>query len=70
VTGSLRLTGRSISLGEEAVTMMACVGGMEYELESKKALGNAKSWQITGQHLELYDENGAAVARFEARAMP
>jgi hypothetical protein len=49
---------------------MVRLDGIEYELEFKKALGNAKSWQITGQHLELYDENGAAVARFEARAMP
>jgi heat shock protein HslJ len=42
---------------------------MEYEQEFKKALGNARTWQITGRHLELYDENGAAIARFEARAM-
>jgi putative lipoprotein len=66
VTGSYEVTGRSIAFSEMVVTMMACVDGMEYEQNLKKALGDARSWKITGRHLELYDENGAAIARFEA----
>ena len=50
--------------------MLSCVDGMEYDQEFKRALGNSRSWRMTGPHLELYDDDGVAVARFEAGAMP
>ncbi len=67
VTGSYQVTGRSIAFSEMAMTMMACIEGMEYERALSEALDRARSWEIIDQHLELYDENGVAVARFEAR---
>ena len=34
--------------------MLSCVDGMEYDQEFKRALGNSRSWRMTGPHLELY----------------
>ena len=70
VTGSYRVTAQSIAFGELASTMMACVEGMEYEQPFAQALERARSWRITGEQLELRDEGGNILARFEAGPMP
>lgn len=70
VTGAYEVEGRSIAFSQTAVTMRACIDGMEYEADFKRALEDARSWRITGEHLELFDRNGNTVARLEARAMP
>jgi len=70
VTGSYEVTGHSIAFSQMAVTMMACVDGMEYEPAFKRALEDARTWKITGRQLEFYDESGVGIARFEAGAGP
>ncbi len=50
-----------------AGTMMACADGMDTERVYLKALSRVKSYNILGSILELYDEGGTLVARFEAR---
>jgi hypothetical protein len=34
-----------------------------------EALGQVKTWKITGQHLDLFDAAGKPVARLEANHM-
>jgi hypothetical protein len=41
---------------------------METERDFAAALEQVRSWKICGEHLELFDGNGAFLARFEARA--
>ncbi len=50
-----------------ASTMMACADGMDTERVYLKALSRVKTFNILGPILELYDEGGTLVARFEAR---
>lgn len=50
-------------------TMMACTEGMETEGAFLKTLDQVSGWRIAGQQLELTDDGGAVVARFEARHM-
>jgi hypothetical protein len=40
---------------------------MAFESAFEKALNDAARWKISGAHLELFDANGAVVARFEER---
>ena len=64
--GGYRTEGESISFDGMATTMMACAKGMDTEKDFLKALGEAKAWKITGQRLELRDEGGTVIARFDA----
>jgi copper homeostasis protein (lipoprotein) len=69
ITGSYTRTGTDgLTFGRMAGTMMACADGMEVEAAFLKALARVKSYNILGSILELYDEAGTLVARFEARA--
>jgi hypothetical protein len=45
---------------------MACTDA-KYEDRFAKALNTTTGWRINGNHLELLDADGAAVARFEER---
>lgn len=67
--GSYQLDGEKISFGKMGMTRMACPEGMKQEQEFVAALQRARSWKISGQHLELFDEAGTQVARFEAVAL-
>jgi heat shock protein HslJ len=64
--GAYTLDGPSVSFGQVASTMMACVGGMEQESAFFQALETARAWKIQSDNLELLDESGAAVAHFVA----
>ncbi|HEX6828787.1 MAG TPA: YbaY family lipoprotein [Burkholderiales bacterium] len=66
LTGGYRIEGDTIAFNKMATTMMACPKGMDTEKEFLKALGEAKAWKITGQRLELRDEGGSVIARFDA----
>jgi putative lipoprotein len=55
-----------LEFGPLAGTRMACPGP-NLETPFLNALENVRSYRITGAHLELKDEAGATVARFEAR---
>ncbi len=70
LAGSYQVTGRSIAFGQLVSTKMTCMDGMKHEAAFAAALGRARSFTITGTHLELADTGGALLARFEARAEP
>lgn len=65
--GGYRLDDNRIAFEKLASTMMACVAGMQQEQRFLGALGEAASWRVLGSHLELFDANGALIARLEAR---
>jgi uncharacterized lipoprotein YbaY/heat shock protein HslJ len=65
--GGYRLDDNRIAFEKLASTMMACVAGMEQERRFLGALGEAASWRVLGSHLELFDADGALLARLEAR---
>ena len=50
--------------------MMACPEGMQTEAAFSAALADVRTWQVIGEHLELYDAHGALLARLERRLMP
>jgi putative lipoprotein len=66
IAGGYELDGEQISFGKAAMTKMACPEGMQQEQEFANVLSQVRRWKITGQHLDLFDEVGKAVARFEA----
>jgi len=67
-TGSCTWTSADgIAFGPMTNTTMACADGMETEQAFFKALSRVKTYNILGPLLELYDEAGTLVARFEAR---
>jgi copper homeostasis protein (lipoprotein) len=67
--GSFSVDGREIAFGHLAATAMACPNTEDLEMKYMTALGNASTWRKTAHHLELYDQAGELVARFEAREL-
>jgi heat shock protein HslJ len=67
MSGGYTRDGSSIEFSQLASTMMACPEGMETEQGFAAALGRARSFRVIGHHLDLFDEAGGLVARFEAR---
>lgn len=73
-TGCNRLMGsfergeESLKLGEMGTTMMACSGdSMTLERRFLEALGDVASYRVLVNRLELYDDRGELLARFEVR---
>jgi copper homeostasis protein (lipoprotein) len=67
-TGSYARAGADgLTFGPSASTMMACVDGMETESAFLKAMSHVRTYNILGTILEMYDEAGTLLARFEAR---
>lgn len=64
--GSYALDGRFIQPNMVAATRMACLGAGNVDDELIETLTQVKSWNILGQRLELYDQIGRLLARFEA----
>ncbi len=65
--GSYERNGKALSFGTIAGTKMACPGPlMEREREFTAALARVRGWRLARHTLELVDEHGAVVARFEA----
>jgi heat shock protein HslJ len=67
--GSYELDGSTITFGDIAMTMMACVQGMETEHLFTTALEGKKHWLIEGNTLLLKNEQGKIVARFTVQYM-
>jgi uncharacterized lipoprotein YbaY/heat shock protein HslJ len=67
-TGTYQQNGDRLTFGKMAMTFMACPEEMDTERDFVGVLEQARSWKILGDHLELFDGNGAFLARFEARA--
>ncbi len=65
VSGTYRIEGDSLALGELVGTLMACERGMETEQAFLQALEQVTRWSISGKTLELLDDGGTAVARFD-----
>jgi putative lipoprotein len=66
LSGSYSVNGSRLSFGTIASTKMACISGMEIEQPFLNALGRVRSWRISGQTLELLDDRGNSLARFDA----
>ena len=64
--GQYRTEDGKLSFSAMGSTMMACPEGMETEQAFLAALGNTVSYTISGLFLELYDAEGALLARLEA----
>jgi heat shock protein HslJ len=70
IVGTYRLEGASLLFGPVASTMMACEAPVSAtERRFLQALTAARRWSVRGEHLELYDETGGLLARFESRYM-
>ena len=66
LVGGYELNGSQLRFTQLALTRMACTDA-KYEDRFAKALNTTTGWRINGNHLELLDADGAAVARFEER---
>ena len=69
LTGGYRIEGDAIAFDHLATTRMACPQGMDTEQAFLEALGEARTWKVGGERLELRDAAGAVIARFESRYM-
>lgn len=65
LVGNYKVNGPSLDLGMLAATRMACLDEGNVEDEFLRTLSQVKTWNILGQRLELYDQLGALLARFE-----
>lgn len=65
-TGPYEVNGDRLTFGHAAITMMACLKGMETEQAFMKTLAEVKTWKIVGEQLELFDSDGHLAARLEA----
>ncbi len=63
--GSYEVDGDTIRFGEIAATRMMCPEGMDTEDGFFYALEAARTYAVVDGHLELYDENGERLGRFE-----
>ena len=68
--GSYRVDGERLELSQAATTLMACPEGMATEAAFTAALAQVRTWRVRGEHLELFDADGALLARLERRLMP
>lgn len=69
ITGGYETDGDQLRLRQMAGTMMACLEGMEHEQRFLKTLEQVRRYRITGQRLDVLDENGQVLAQFEAVAL-
>ncbi|HEY7206554.1 MAG TPA: META domain-containing protein [Methylomirabilota bacterium] len=69
VTGSFEVDGARLKIGPLAATRMACPDGMEREQRFLRAIQAVTTYRIRGSHLDLMDDSGAVLARFEAVAL-
>lgn len=67
--GRYELSGASLACRDIATTRVACPGMMDQERDFLEALDRVVAWRLEGQHLELLDGDGAALLRFEERAL-
>jgi uncharacterized lipoprotein YbaY/heat shock protein HslJ/uncharacterized lipoprotein NlpE involved in copper resistance len=68
LTGGYEVNGAALRVPKVGATRMACAVGMEIEQGLVDALGKTRTWRVIGQHLDVYAEGGALLARFEATA--
>ncbi|WP_331609809.1 YbaY family lipoprotein [Povalibacter sp.] len=66
-TGSYTLEGQRLKFGPIAVTMMACVKGMEQERAFHQALNQVTAWRMNGEMLELLNAGNVPVLTLEQK---
>ena len=66
LSASYEIDGDTIGFGEIATTRMACPQGEEQARQFREALERASRYRVVGSHLELFNEAGEMLARFEA----
>jgi putative lipoprotein len=65
LSGTYRVDKQTIRFGPTSLTMMACPSGMDREKDFMEALGETRKWKIQDNELEVYDEDGKLLVRFE-----
>jgi heat shock protein HslJ len=65
LTGIYKLEGAKLTFGPLAMTLRACMKGMEFETAMGKALAMVNGYELSGSKLTLTGD-GSVVARFEA----
>ena len=65
-TGAYELKERELSFSKMAMTLRACLEGMELEREVAKVLAETRSYEVSGDVLRLHDESGAVLAELKA----
>jgi putative lipoprotein len=65
--GGFRRTADSLRFDRIGSTMMTCPPGNFDERELFDVLESTRTWRVLGRELELFDQAGAPIARFEAR---
>lgn len=66
LSGRFELDGDRLRFGRMASTRIACPGGMEQERRFLATLEKVERCRIRGDHLDVLDASGFAMARFEA----
>ncbi|MFC3148559.1 META domain-containing protein [Piscinibacterium candidicorallinum] len=69
MTGAYKLRGSELSFERMAGTLMACAGADDLERSFLRMLNAVRTWRTNGQELELRDEGGKVIARFQSRLM-
>ena len=65
--GKYEMKGDQLKLSQMAATMMYCEGpGMQIERSLYAVVGRVARYRIEGQFLELLDEAGSSLAKFQA----
>jgi putative lipoprotein len=68
--GTYTVKGKELHFSAMAGTLMACDdNSMDIEKNFAGALTETRTFHVVGKHLDLMDEQGKAVARFESRVM-
>jgi uncharacterized lipoprotein YbaY/heat shock protein HslJ/uncharacterized lipoprotein NlpE involved in copper resistance len=71
MAGGYALDGDRLSFGQAASTMMACPAPLDaWEQALGQSLTTTRSWRVDGQTLELFGEDGAPLALFQAVYLP
>jgi len=64
-SGTYTVDGDVLTLVASQVTLAACLDDGRFQRRFLQALGLARAWRITGVHLDILDEGGGVLARFE-----
>lgn len=64
--GTATITGETLRFGPLSGTLMACPQTGDLSRRFLDALDRTRTWRTTAHDLTLFDETGAAVARFDA----
>lgn len=67
ITGPYTRDGESLTFGMLAGTRMFCADAAEVEKGMREVTTRTRRWRMDGPVLELLDEAGTVIARFEAR---